>query len=319
MAGGLDSHCFDRKKFSFRDVACAPLSPYRTANVPKVAPKIAKGVWQSWRVLRAFSPHVVVGFGSFFTFPTLVAAALMRTPIVLHEQNIVPGKVNRFFSSIACTTAVTFASCSSRLRGNSVEVSLPLRESSAVDELSVWKYFGLCKQLPTLLVFGGSQGAAGLNALFLEALVSLPPVQVLHFIGKRMDLGQVAKRYRDLGLSACVKRFEPRMDLAMRIADIAVVRAGAGTITECIEHTLPALLVPFPHASENHQVKNAEHFAREIGGGEICLEGEASAEGVSTLIRGMLDDLPARRRKIQEYRSTRCRTPLAQVIEDVIS
>ena len=324
VAGGLStSRYFNRELFCFEEIPCATFSLKSPMHMCKGIGKICLGIQRSQKILQKFNPDVVVGFGSFFTLPVLVAASFLRKPIVIHEQNTVLGKVNRLFAPWVHTTAITFPMTRTYLNRKTakkaVEVIFPQRVRSPSTVQEAWDYFGLCTcEKPLILVFGGSQGSIRLNALFLEVLPRLPPIQVLHFTGNERDAFSARLRYQELGISACVKPFEPRMDLAMRIADYGVTRAGAATVCELIHNTLPALLIPFPFAAENHQEKNGEHFVSIVKGGKMYKEKELNAERLADGIVQQLANREAFKNNIRAYKQHRRAIHLADLIQDII-
>ena len=325
VAGGLStSHYFNREFFRFEEIPCATFSLTSPLQMCRGLGKICLGIQRSTKILQSFNPDVVIGFGSFFTLPVLAAASFLRKPIVLHEQNTVLGKVNRLFAPWVHTTAITFPMTRTYLNGKTakkaVEVIFPQRNRPPSTDLEAWDYFGFspCEK-PLILVFGGSQGAARLNALFLEAAPHLPPIQVLHFTGNQSQASSASARYQELGISACVKSFEPRMDLAMRIADYGVTRAGAATVCELIHYNLPALLVPFPFATENHQEKNGEHFVSIVKGGKMYKENELEAAQLANCMIEQLADREAIKDNITAYKQHRRAIHLADLIQDIIT
>lgn len=266
--------------------------------------RILMGMRQSRKILRDFAPDVVVGFGSFYTLPLLLAAKQRKIPIILHEQNAVPGKVNRLLSRFAHTTTLTFPV---QIRGATRLVHFPLRPRCKAED--PWKDFGLEKGRRTLLVFGGSQGARRLNELFLEALPYLSGFQVLHFTGTQVE--GVEKHYENI--PHCVRAFEPNLLEAMRIADLAICRAGASTIAELTETETPAILIPFPYATDNHQEKNARHFP----GGEVFLEKDLTGKKLAETINAF--PLEEKRRQIRQFKQKRNLMHLSDVIQDVLN
>lgn len=321
-AGGLSSNrYFDRKKFAFEQIACATFSFSEPLNVLRGCGKIFKGVRQSQKILRRFAPDLVVGFGSFFTLPLLLAALIEKVPFILHEQNAVPGKVNRLLAPFAQKMTITFPKTVDYLKGralkNSVEVVFPLRKSAVLTPEQCWAYFGLNPLHPTLLIFGGSQGAAYLNKLVLEAMAQLKFCQVLHFTGSEERSAEAKKRYHELKIPACVKAFEPFMDRAMKIADLAVTRAGASTIAELIEYELPALLVPYPHATDHHQEINGAHFVSQVNAGKMYKENELGPALLATTVLQLLPHLQKMKIKITEYKRERKARQLAELIEEI--
>ncbi|NGX60567.1 MAG: UDP-N-acetylglucosamine--N-acetylmuramyl-(pentapeptide) pyrophosphoryl-undecaprenol N-acetylglucosamine transferase [Chlamydiae bacterium] len=262
---------FDAASFPYREVDSATFSLSRPKEVLRGGKKIVNGFRQSRRFFREFSPDLVVGFGSFYTLPVLLAAKAEKIPIVLYEQNAIPGKVNRLFSRFSLETWITFPDSRDYLKGEAREVIFPrlIREEG----LDPWEYFGLKEGTTTLLIYGGSQGASRLNSLATEALsLFSSPFQVLHFTGKEEETVTYSAFYEKKGITACVRTFEFRIDLALSIADLAITRAGAGTIADLIESTTPAILLPFPFASENHQEANARFFVEKVGGGGLLVE-----------------------------------------------
>lgn len=284
VAGGLKSNRFFQKSsYRYQEVPCGRLVKNPVKFI-KHAINIAKGVWKSYQAIRKFSPDVVVGFGSYYTFPTLIAARLASTPIILHEANSFPGKINRLFSPLAHVTALHFTEASFHLKGKVIKTGMPLRKGYKKISLSrkeALNYFGLNESKMTILVLGGSQGAKNVNHLVCEAIKNCNPtfltdIQVLHFTGNPEATEEAKKAYAACGISACVKDFEPNMDRAWRAVDFSISRAGGSTIAEQMEYEVPGILIPYPHAADNHQFKNAELFAK-LGFGIVLEEKDLSA------------------------------------------
>lgn len=273
VAGGLATNpFFDRSAFSWYSVSAAPLSIQTPWNVVKNCGVIVKGIWQSSQLLYSFKPDLVIGFGSYHSFPVLSAARLQRYPIVLHEQNSKPGKVIRLFSRHALLTGVYFPSASQFLKGNTSLLTMPLRDGfsrNACSREAACCYFGIDPNRFTILVFGGSQGAQFINKAVTDLLCGLnvPHSQVLHFTGQEIETARVNEAYSKAGIRAVVKTLENRMDYAWRAADLAIVRAGAGTIAEQIEFEVPAIFIPYPHAADKHQDSNADFVVDCVKGG----------------------------------------------------
>lgn len=318
VAGGLkNSSFFEKKDFNFEEIACATFSFKHPLKALKALKHIFKGVLQSRKILRAFKPDLVVGFGSFYTLPLLLAALFERIPFMLHEQNAIPGKVNRLLARWAKTTAITFPGSSERLKGKTQETQFPLKKPIQSD---AWTYFGLQPDKLTLLVFGGSQGAAQLNDLILKMVQKepLPPFQLLHFAGNNTSLAELERCYKALGIIHTVKAFEPHMELALSIADLAITRAGAATIAELIEWEVPALLIPFPHASEDHQTKNGEHFVKCVQGGSLFSERSLDSNRLASVICSYTENERMQKKKnIQHYKLRQTLIPLSHLIMEI--
>lgn len=267
VAGGLKtSPFFNRNRFSYHDLPVATLHFSHPWKMIKNIARIGRGVIKALKILRDFKPDLVIGFGSFYSFPVLTAALLLKIPILLHEQNVLPGRVNRLFSRWAYKTAISFEG--TKLIGKTQLVRFPNRKYAQCDP---WDYFGWKPGEKIILICGGSQGAQKLN----QFISNYPwkGVRLLHIVGNRPEEVQyITRLYQQRGISAQVKAFEPRLDLAMQIAEFAICRAGAATLSELIFFRTPAILVPFPYAQDDHQWFNADFFVRTIGGGAVIRE-----------------------------------------------
>jgi UDP-N-acetylglucosamine--N-acetylmuramyl-(pentapeptide) pyrophosphoryl-undecaprenol N-acetylglucosamine transferase len=221
---------------------------------------LVKALLQARKVVRELSPVCVVGFGGYVTGPGGLAAKLAGVPLIIHEQNAVAGTANRSLASFAARVCEAFpqtfaASSKRRTTGNPVRAELFFETPRQT----------LIGRRPRLLVLGGSLGAEPLNKLLPEALAQLPAEirpEVFHQAGKHHD-EVTAERYRAAGVEAQVAPFIKDMAQAYGWADLVVCRAGALTVSELAAAGLPSLLVPLPHAIDDHQSRNAEYLARE--------------------------------------------------------
>lgn len=277
IGGGLHTNrYFDRARFPFHEVASKTLVFAKPWTLVGAGAAILQGTRQSIHFLKEFNPDVVIGFGSYHTFPTLIAAKYLSLPIILHEANSLPGRVQRFMSPYVDITALHFPETASRLRGKCIEVGLPLRAGFKRSDLPLQQtreYFGLGTEERTLLVFGGSQGAQAINRLFLDAVRSqaLPRIQVIHLTGDSAMTKEAQATYAKYGIRSCVKDYENQMPMAWSAADLFIARAGASTIAEAMEFEVPGILIPYPYA-QNHQENNADFLVKTVGGGIKLLE-----------------------------------------------
>jgi UDP-N-acetylglucosamine--N-acetylmuramyl-(pentapeptide) pyrophosphoryl-undecaprenol N-acetylglucosamine transferase len=267
---------FAHGKIPFREIRSASLK--RKFFFLKEA---TRGFFQSLRVIRQFQPDIVVGFGSYHSFPVLLAAAFLRKKIVLFEANCLLGKVNRLFAPVSEKIAVQFP-IGEKISKQVLVPLLPWTElpSQTMSQSEARRFFQLDPELFTLLIFGGSQGAAFLNES-LGPLTSLLKArgrafQVIHLTGKEPE--KVAEDYRARGVQAAVKAFEKEMPIAYRAADLVICRSGAGTIAEIIRFQKPALLIPYPFAAEDHQRINGEFLSNRVGGARLLLQSGANPE-----------------------------------------
>lgn len=273
----LSKNLFFLKKYPSYDVQAAPFS---FLKIPSFIGVTILGIFQAFYVLLKVNPKIVVGFGSYHTFPLMLVSAILRKKILLFEANCALGKVNRLFSPFAKKVVLQFPLKQSIKHSEIVERlpwKLPKGTLKSRHEAAV--YFGLKEDVFTILVFGGSQGAKFFNEFLPSILSEIPEIQILHFTGKTKAIYKCGH--------VCVKEFEARMDLAYSLANLAITRAGAGTIAELITFELPALLIPYPFSGDKHQEVNAEYFACKIGGGSFLLEKDASKESVQKEIQNI--------------------------------
>lgn len=297
VAGGLEANrFFERSSYTYKDVPCGRLTK-NPLKLLKSSFLILQGVWHSYRYMRKFRPNLVIGFGSFNTFPTLIAAKLAGVPIILHEANCFPGKLNRLFAPYAKMTAVHFAESAAYLKGNVITTGMPLRKGYKKVNLTktdALAYYALCEDKTTLLVLGGSQGAKKINECVEEAILNhsitfKESIQIIHLTGKEESIEKMSQSYASHGIKAIVKAFEKRMDMAWRAADFSVTRAGASSIAEQIEYEVPGILIPYPYAAEDHQTKNARQLV-EIGAGVIIAEKELTPKRLAEIIGNFISN-----------------------------
>ena len=251
--------------------------------------RILGSVAAARRALARFDADVVLSVGGYAAMPASLAAALRRTPLVLVEPNAVPGRVNRLCARFAGQIFVGFDDAVRRFSNAHAEVrntGIPLRRAlvARFDDAP-------SRRTPEppfrLFVFGGSQGAHQINQLMKASLPQLRdlPVEVVHQSGDR-DREELQGAYRDAGIAAEVVAFETDMPTRYRWADLAICRAGALTVAELALSGLPALLIPYPFAADNHQAANAGEFEREgagIGLHELPRDGSDASHLVSLL------------------------------------
>lgn len=290
------------------------LFPYR--EIPSSTPRkdihswmtIGKGAAKSWQLFKEFAPTLVIGFGSFHSFPLLLVAWLQNIPYVLFESNATAGQVNRLFASQAMGIAIQFEEASASLKGQGVVVNVPIwcKEKTITCE-EARLHYGLHPNRQTLLVFGGSQGADAINRAVIEMNSSF---QVIHFTGDRVE--EVRSHYEKKGIPAHVAAFESHMQRAYLAADLAICRAGAVTLAELLAFELPALLIPWPGAVDNHQEKNAKVFADRIQGGRWLAQKELSPKKLSALVEEI--DLSQMKQNLMMYKKSTPRETLAKWI-----
>jgi UDP-N-acetylglucosamine--N-acetylmuramyl-(pentapeptide) pyrophosphoryl-undecaprenol N-acetylglucosamine transferase len=308
---------FAAADFPFHSVSCGTLSL-------KNLWKILKGVQQSYQLIKQTEPDLVVGFGSYHSFPVLAASFLAQVPVILHEANSIPGKVNRLFSYYASWMGAQFPLEKVGLKCPVKQVSFLLREGfhkEAVSKEEARRYFQLSENCPAVLAFGGSQGARALNECVEKTAMHFgKSIQWIHITGNADSAANISQIYSQNGLRACVKAYENRMDLAWRAADLGVVRAGAGTIAEIVAFEVPSLLVPYPFAADKHQDANADFLTAQIGGGIKCCESELTPQLLIDLLSKLLfegsRELQIMQQAIYKYKAKRQLSDFVQMVMD---
>jgi UDP-N-acetylglucosamine--N-acetylmuramyl-(pentapeptide) pyrophosphoryl-undecaprenol N-acetylglucosamine transferase len=255
------------------------------------------------RVLRRERPDVVLGMGGYVSVPVGLAARSLGIPLVVHEQNAHAGLANRLLARWARAVAITFPETGGLPSGaRTMWTGLPLRQGlERKDPAACRRALGLDPGAPTLLVFGGSQGARGLNRLLRECLPSWRKWgvewQVVHLTGPA-EAEATATAYRDAGVRGFVRPFWADMATAYGAADFAVTRAGANTVLELAFFGLRALLVPYPGATDDHQARNARWLE---ASGQAVMEREKGL--TAGRILSILRELPA----VEELRAEKAR------------
>jgi UDP-N-acetylglucosamine--N-acetylmuramyl-(pentapeptide) pyrophosphoryl-undecaprenol N-acetylglucosamine transferase len=263
--------------------------------------RLTRAIWQSRQVIQRFDPQLVVGLGGFASGPGGLAARLSGKPLVVHEQNAVAGLTNRSLARLATRVYAAFPGA---FPGGKAEVvGNPVRADIAALGERPRTAEQMNGRALRLLVLGGSLGAQSLNQKLPEALAVLTTSQrpeVRHQAGRDKD-DVTRDAYRAAGVEAEVSVFIDDMAKAYDWADIIVCRAGALTIAELTAAAKPSLLVPFPHAVDDHQTHNARHLV-EAGGAELIQQAELTPERLQAALESLLQPDVLARMAIQARR-----------------
>ncbi len=249
---------------------------------------LLSGFWQAWRELRRIKPDVVLGMGGYITFPGGMMAALLGRPLVLHEQNSVAGLANRVLARVADRVLSGFP----EVLENAEWLGNPVRAEIAAVLPPPERYNGRRGPLRVLVV-GGSLGAAVLNETVPQALARLAPEvrpEVVHQAGER-QIEALRAAYARAQVEGELRPFIDDMAAAYADADLVICRAGALTVAELAAAGVASLLVPFPHAVDDHQTGNAR-FLADRGAAYLLPQTELSPDRLagilSSLDRGRL-------------------------------
>jgi len=255
---------------------------------------IIRAAFSARAALKQHKASAVISVGGYAAMPATLAAAFSRIPIALVEPNAVPGRVNRLSARFARLVFPGFEIAASRLgaEDRSVLLGVPLREA-LVQAFSGAGERRTAEAPFRLLVFGGSQGARQINDAMIAAAEKLAAldVEIFHAAGEA-DCARVAEAYTKAGVSAEVVIFERNLPARYQWADIAICRSGALTIAELALAGLPALLVPYPFAADNHQAANADELekigaARRLTGLEDATTG---SEQIANTLRDLFSN-----------------------------
>ncbi|SIT09505.1 undecaprenyldiphospho-muramoylpentapeptide beta-N-acetylglucosaminyltransferase [Neptunomonas antarctica] len=250
--------------------------------------KLLKAIWQAVKVVRLVKPDVVLGMGGFASGPGAVAARLLGIPLVIHEQNAVAGMTNRISAKLAQRILVAFPDAF----GANVKVEQtgnPVR-GAILDLPEPAQRYAARSGSINLLIVGGSLGAKGINELVPEALAQLSADErpnVWHQTGKQ-HIDATRKKYKALQVEARVDAFIEHMDEAYGWADLVICRSGALTVSELAIAGVPALLIPFPFAVDDHQTANA-HYLEQVGAAWIVQQADLKVDDIIEVLRNKAD------------------------------
>jgi len=260
------------KKYGFahKSIVSRPIKGGSILSKLFSAGLISISLIQSISILRTFKPGFVIGVGGFSSFAVVLGAWILRIPTAIQEQNAIPGMTNRMLSRFANTIFTAFEKTKGLANNSNVTyVGNPVRQTGNKTDKTELKFYTPDKF--TILVTGGSQGATSINLAFIDALSLMKnPGQynIIHQTGKT-DEQQIQQKYRQMKIDADASAFFDTMPAIQQKADLVITRAGAGTISELCTNGVPAILVPFPHAADNHQMHNAQ--ALETRGAAIMI------------------------------------------------
>jgi UDP-N-acetylglucosamine--N-acetylmuramyl-(pentapeptide) pyrophosphoryl-undecaprenol N-acetylglucosamine transferase len=262
----------------------------------KAALVLGLGLFDAWRALGRIGPSAVVGFGGYASVPTMIAARLRGLPSMLHEQNAVLGRANRLVlrgvsrigTSFARTRFIEDNDQRARLVGNPVREPVRLLRASPYRPPSA-------DRVIDVLVFGGSQGAASFSQVIPEAVLSLPaPLRGRLRLVQQCrpeDIDRVRKVYQRAGIVAELGPFFADLPQRLASAHLVIARSGASTVAELAAIGRPSILVPYPHAADDHQTANARAFEA-VGACIVIAHADFKADALATRLRELFDDPP---------------------------
>jgi len=264
---------------------------------------LLRGFWQAQKAIRQVQPNVVLGMGGYITFPGGMMAALLGKPLVVHEQNSVAGLANRVLAGVADRIATGFP----EVLAKGAWAGNPVRPEIAKIALPAERFAGREGALH-LLVIGGSLGAQALNEMVPQAMALLGEnelPQIVHQAGEK-HIEALKANYAAVGVAAHCVSFIEDMAGAYEWADLVICRSGALTVAELAAAGVASILVPFPHAVDDHQTGNAR-FLVNVGGAFLLPQGELTPEAIALIrnySRGQLLEMAEKARSLAKPDAT---------------
>lgn len=252
--------------------------------------KLVKAVMEARRHIQAFKPEVVLGLGGFASGPGGIAAWLSRIPLVIHEQNAIPGLTNRLLTPFAKKVLLGFNN--SIKTNKALWVGNPVRMSIEQTPPPTERYQQESERLK-ILVLGGSLGARSLNEIVPAALAKMPVAtrpEIIHQCGEK-HLVAAKQAYQQAGVDADVKAFIDDMAAAYAQADLVICRAGALTVAEVAATGVASILVPYPYAVDDHQTANAQVLTR-ADAALLIADAGLQAEDLANVLSELNDNRP---------------------------
>lgn len=285
----MERHILERSGFRQASIQVEGLKGRGWKKGVKVLLALPRSFFQARRVLRRFSPIVVLGVGGYSSGPVCVAARSLGIPTAVHEQNSFPGLTNRLLCRVVDRVFISFEESRAKFpAGTRIFTGNPVRE-----ELLQKAGPGRPKDaILRVLVVGGSQGAKAVNTAVVKALGLMKEqgreVRIVHQTGE-WDYERVLRLYTELGLRGAVTPFIDDMAAAYLEADLVVGRAGASTVSELAALGKPSVLIPYPYAANDHQVTNARALS-DHGGAVLLLQSELSGRSLARILAGFDKD-----------------------------
>jgi UDP-N-acetylglucosamine--N-acetylmuramyl-(pentapeptide) pyrophosphoryl-undecaprenol N-acetylglucosamine transferase len=282
---GLESKVIPQEGFQLQTITISGVKGIRGLRRLGSLLKIPLSVWESFRIISQFKPRLVVGVGGYSSGPPVLVAALLRIPILLQEQNAIPGLTNRLLARFAGCVATSFPESQNFFGKKAVLTGNPVRREFRQSKADI------PEDRFVIVIVGGSQGARAINQAVIQSLDYLKSefgrLKFIHQTGES-DYEEVSEAYARSAVAHEVRPFFYDMPSQYLRADLLISRAGATTLAEIALSGKASILIPFPHATDNHQQKNAESFAS-TGAAEMILQKALSGKLLADRIQFYLN------------------------------
>lgn len=311
-ARGMETRLVPQAGFPLELIKVGALKNVSLMTRAKTMFDLPRALWTSGRMLSDFNPDVVIGVGGYASGPAMFAAIRRRIPTLAFEPNVVPGFANRLVARWVSAAAVHFQETCEYFPNCKV-TGVPVREA----------FFQIATKAPgsppTLLVFGGSQGAHAINQAMVDSLPGLrakiPALHIIHQTGQR-DYDTVQAAYQESGISSEVHKFIDDMPATFARADLLVCRSGASTVGEITAAGKPAIFIPFPRAADDHQNVNARALER-AGAAVVVEESNLEAAYLVDTVAALLND-PQRLRSMSAAAKSLAHPNAVQEIAEMV-
>ncbi|AZR73036.1 undecaprenyldiphospho-muramoylpentapeptide beta-N-acetylglucosaminyltransferase [Anoxybacter fermentans] len=288
---GLEKEVVPRAGYPIEFIQASGLSRKISFDNLKTLLRTLYGVGQSIVIIKRFKPDLVIGTGGFVAGPVMLAAILLGKSTLIHEQNAYPGLTNRLISKYVDHIAISFEESKKYFKGKKItHTGNPIRKEILTRTRNEgYKNLQLDRNKKTLLVFGGSGGAKSLNQAMLDFYKFIqknPDFQLIHVTGKRdykEHLKEIKERGIELSPRIRIEEYLYQIEDAYAVADLIIGRAGAITLAEITARGIPAILIPFPYATENHQEHNARTLEKK-GAARVILDHQLTGDKLAEMV-----------------------------------
>lgn len=277
--------------------------------------ELIKGITEVKQIIKSEKIDLVIGTGGYVTAPAMIAALKLKIPTLIHESNALPGKTTKWLSSKVDVVAVGFKETIEKLPGAKYVVFTgnPTKLQDDFSKEKCKEKLGTTK--PIVLVFGGSQGAKKLNEVMIELINNLhtEDYNIIYATGPK-NYDDIISKIQNESPNVKIEKYIYNMEEVMNASDLAVCRSGALTVTELGIVGLPAILIPFPYAAENHQYYNAKTIS-DSGAGIIIEEKDLTAE----LLKEKIDTLMKDKERLAEMAKNARKDEMKDAVNNIMT
>ncbi len=297
-ANSLEEKIANKEGISFYSIPVKPLPRKLSVDLFISIVSNINAVIKARKILKKEAPDIVVGTGGYVSGATILAARLLNIKTLIHEQNSVPGLANRISARFVDKIALSYKESADYFKSKEEKLVLtgnPVRKKLLEVNLQEARdYLGIPNNKKVLLVMGGSQGAASINQLMLaiyDDLIKINNLTIIHITGAD-DFNKVKTKidsYKDINQKVIISPFINNIEYPLAAADLIISRAGAVTLAEITALGLPAILIPYPYATNNHQYKNAEVLER-LGAALIYEDNSLNSKEILSKLKDLLNN-----------------------------